>query len=116
MLAAVCNLVIDLLVVKKIGIYAASISTLISYLVLFVYRLIDVQKFQPLKINYGKMTVYFGCLMAMSILVAQRGIWLNLLNVVFGFCFAIIINRGLVGAVLKGITRKAINILHLKKR
>lgn len=45
-LAAACNLVIDLVFVHKIGIFAASISTLVSYVFLTIYRMVDVQKFQ----------------------------------------------------------------------
>ena len=46
MLAAACNLVIDLLLIKKAGIYAASLSTMLSYLFLIVYRMADVRKMQ----------------------------------------------------------------------
>ena len=51
--SAIVNLLTDLLLVKYIGIYAASVSTLISYIVLLIYRYIDVNK-KYFKININK--------------------------------------------------------------
>lgn len=115
MLAALCNLAVDILLVRRIGIYAASISTLVSYLILFVYRLIDVQKFQPLKIGYAKMFTYSGCLIAMGGMVTQRIFWVDAVNCIFGISFAVVINRKLATMMLKAITRKVSSVFHLNK-
>lgn len=115
MLAALSNLAVDILLVRRIGIYAASISTLVSYLILFVYRLIDVQKFQPLKIDYAKMLIYLGCLIAMSVIVTQRIFLVDVINCFFGIGFAVIINRKLATTMLKAITQKASGVFHLNK-
>lgn len=53
-LSALINLIINLILIKELEIYAACVSTLISYLVMFVYRLIDVKKYINLKFNYNK--------------------------------------------------------------
>ena len=47
---SVINFLINICFVRKIGLYAASISTLVSYAILTVYRMQDIKKFQ--KINY----------------------------------------------------------------
>ena len=44
MFAAFLNVVINLILIKRFGLYAASISTLISYFVIFILRYIDVRK------------------------------------------------------------------------
>ena len=49
-IAAIINLGIDLILIHQIGIFAASISTLISCAFLALYRMYDVQKIQ--KISY----------------------------------------------------------------
>ena len=41
---AILNLIIDLILIKFIGIWAAAISTMISYIFLAVYRYIDIKK------------------------------------------------------------------------
>lgn len=54
LLSGITNLVLNLLLVKKIGLYAASLSTLVAFLALLIYRYIAMQSFEPLKINFTK--------------------------------------------------------------
>lgn len=49
--AAIINLVVDLLLIKKIGIYAASISSLIAFLSMFIIRYWDVNKTVHMRIK-----------------------------------------------------------------
>lgn len=42
--AAIINFIIDIILIPYIGIYAAVVSTIISYFVLYVYRYVDVNK------------------------------------------------------------------------
>ncbi len=49
LVAAIINLVIDLLLVKSIGIYAACISTLVADLIVYYYRRKKLQKYVKLK-------------------------------------------------------------------
>jgi len=49
--AAIINIIINLILIKKIGLYAASISTLIAYMTMFVYRAIDSRKYVKLSIK-----------------------------------------------------------------
>lgn len=50
-IAAVINLMVNLALIKWIGLYAASISTLIAYLCMTIYRLKDVKKYILIKID-----------------------------------------------------------------
>ncbi|MGM9849285.1 MAG: lipopolysaccharide biosynthesis protein [Bacilli bacterium] len=49
--AAIINITINVLLIKKIGLFAASTSTLIAYLTMAIYRYIDVQKYVKIKIE-----------------------------------------------------------------
>lgn len=51
---AVINLVTDIALIKFIGLYAASVSTLLAYGVMMIYRYIDVQKYVRIKIPFRK--------------------------------------------------------------
>lgn len=51
MAAAVINLIVDLLLIKKIGLYAASLSSLIAFLIMFIIRYIDITKTIKMKIK-----------------------------------------------------------------
>ena len=55
--AAVCNIVVHLVLLKPAGLYAASLSTLVSFALLFLYRLVFIRNIFPLKIYIGKMAV-----------------------------------------------------------
>ena len=92
-IAATINLVIDLLLVKKIGLFAASSSTLVSYLFLFVYRMFDVRKFQRIEYNYGRIILFVLVLVIMCVFCWMNRFALNILNAVFGITFAIVSNR-----------------------
>lgn len=50
-LAAIINILVNLLLIKFIGIYAASISTLVSYFAMTIYRYLDVQKYVKIRIQ-----------------------------------------------------------------
>lgn len=50
-LAAIINIVINLSLIKFIGLYAASLSTTIAYFIMFIYRYIDSKKYVKIKAN-----------------------------------------------------------------
>lgn len=50
-LAAIINIVVDLILINKIKVFAASISTLVAFLAMFIFRYIDVNKTVHMKIR-----------------------------------------------------------------
>lgn len=106
MLAAALNLVIDLVCVNMIGIYAASISTLVSYLFLFIYRMINVNKFQKIKYNIPKMIGCFFVLVGMCWLCQMHTMFAVISNVLIGMVFAIVINRKMIKTIVIFIKEK----------
>ena len=50
-LGAIINIVINIIFIKRIGLYAAAISTAISYFVMMVYRHIDLKKYVNIKLE-----------------------------------------------------------------
>lgn len=57
-LAALINIVVNLSLIRNIGLYAAAISTLISYLVIMIYRYIDIKKYVDIKYDYKSILIY----------------------------------------------------------
>lgn len=108
-IASVINLLVDLVLVKYIGIYAASVSTLVSYLFLAVYRMKNVQNFQPIRYNYVNMSLYILVLVIMCI-VSWFELWyLDVLNIVLGTIFALYINRELVKSMFAMMKKRLMN-------
>ena len=103
MVAAVINLIMDLLFVNVIGVTAGSVSTLTAYFVLFVYRSIDVKKFQPIRYNVRKIIGLLAIIAAMLILCSLRIMWVDVLNIVMGILIFYITNRTFVKGILNKV-------------
>lgn len=103
-IAACINTIIDLIAIPLIGMYAASISTLVSYVFLFVYRMIDLKRFHNIKYNYKKI---IGLLLGLTLMCAVSALNINSLNyvlLIIGFVLAIYLNRKLLSQIFKRIS------------
>ncbi len=85
-MGAIINIVINLLFIKQLGLYAAALSTLISYFVMFVYFHFDLKK--HVNIQYDKLLLF------RSILIFAFIIWIyyshNIYLYVFGFIITVL--------------------------
>lgn len=98
-IAAACNLVVDLALIKFMGLYAASGSTLISYLFLFVFRMIDVKKLVKIKYDMKHFLVVMLILVGESVLCFAQMTILNIINIIFGVVAFFVLNKSFVKAV-----------------
>lgn len=105
-LAAACNLVIDLVFVYKIGIFAASISTLVSYIFLTIYRMVDVQKFQKVKFNTRRFCLLIILLVLMCAICWVNMVALNVLNIILGCIIAVVVNRKILKSILLALKQR----------
>lgn len=98
--AAACNLVVDIALIEYIGLYAASGSTLVSYLFLLIFRMNDVRKIVKIQYPYVHLFLVLVILVIESVLCFQRNFYLNCINFAIGVVVFCILNRGLVKTVL----------------
>lgn len=108
MIAALINLLIDFMLVRKIGIYAASISTLVSYALLTIYRMYDVKKFQKINYKNKKIVTILIALCAMCVCSWINTMILNIFVFIVGCIFAILLNIELI----MGMWSKLLKVLH----
>ena len=89
MLAGGVNVLINLLFVKTIGLYAASISTMCAYIILFVIRYFDIKKKMDLKITKGSTFIMMGVLYFTISSYIEYGAlrWINLALALATFAF-----------------------------
>ena len=99
--AAVINLTIDLLLIKLIGIYAASISTVAGYLFLFIFRTVDLHKRYGLTIDLARMIAYITVLLLMCAICWQKIFVLNCFNILISIVFCFSINQILIRKIIK---------------
>ena len=106
-LAAAINLAIDLLFVKHIGITAGSVSTLVAYMVLYYYRMINVQKFQKVHCDLKRQFAQLLILVAMLTMCFFQKTVLNVVNIVLGIGVAWFFNREKLMSLLRKAKRTA---------
>lgn len=95
-IAAVINLAIDILLVKPIGITAGSVSTLVAYFFLYIYRTFDSRKFQKLNYNFKKIGFLFGLVTVMLLLCFFKNFYLNCINMAAGIVLFSILNKEII--------------------
>lgn len=103
--AAVINLSVDLICVNRIGIYAASISTLTSYFVLTIYRMIDVKRFQEIHYNPISIAYMLLSLGLMCVLCWVNTLACSLVNLVIGILIMAVFNRQIIVGLLKNVKK-----------
>lgn len=104
--AAFINILIDLLLINKLGLYAASISTLISYIFLTIYRMIDVNKFINLDYNYKLIFSMFFITFILSFMIYFESIIIYVIMIIISLILSIIINKNFINLFLIKVMNK----------
>lgn len=107
--AAICNIITHLFLIKFLGLYAAAISTLISYFVMTIYRLFDISK-RYFKIHIPiNLTIISGILMTIVLLTYYyNNIYLNIGSLVIVIIYCWLINRKYLYLLLNIVKKKLI--------
>lgn len=105
-LAAVINIVVNLLLIKKIGLYAASISTIVAYASMFIYRAIDCRKYVKYKMDKKMLITIFIAYTLTFIMYYINKTWLNLVMFLGVLTFSILYNRNSLNSIKKILKRK----------
>ena len=100
-LGAVINFLVDIVFISKIGLYAASLSTLISYASVAIYRAYDIRKIVTLKWN--KRFVVSLIIMFLFVLIAyySKIIIFEVIALVLTILYAFTINKDFLVKIWK---------------
>lgn len=104
--SAIINIVINLIFVKYIGIWATVISTAVAFMLMFIYRIIDVQKYVKVKFDilmYCEMIVVF---FLVCIAYYVNNTIINIIALILIFIYFIIKNKQFIDDFLKIIFGK----------
>lgn len=106
LVGAVINVLFNLLLIKKIGLYAASLSTLLSYMIVAIYRLIDVKKYIFLHIKPTfSLYIIIAFVISMSFYYIDKPI-LNVFNVIICLIFSVFLNKKLLISIYYEINKR----------
>lgn len=107
--SAIINIGINLLLIKSIKLYAASISTLLAYAVMACYRYCDVQKYVKIKLDYKYILGFIFISIPIIVFYYFRNVIVNIFGLTIVVIFAFIANKKmLVNAVL--LIKKKFNL------
>lgn len=105
-MGAVINIVVNVVLIKFIGLYAAALSTLISYFAMMIYRHFDLKKYMNIKYEKGIFIKTILIFAFAIILYYQRNMVLNIINLVVVSLYAFFINKSFLLGTFKTIIRK----------
>lgn len=105
-LAAVINLIVNILLVKRIGLFASCISTLVAFVVLTLYRYIDVKKTINIKYNLKMILLSIVILVLVSIIYYKNIFYLNIINLIIVITIITILYGKQIIKIIKNKCRK----------
>lgn len=104
--ATLINLVFGFLFIKKIGLYATVFATLISYLVIFLYRNYKLRKYIVLKKDkYSFLSIFV--LILVTLLYYTKNLWLILVGLGVALFYTYYLNKKFIMNILKKFRKKA---------
>lgn len=103
-LAGIINLTTNILLIRTIGLYAAAISTIIAYFALFISRFLELKSKYKVFLSFKTYLSFFVLLV--SVVVSYiNSFSVNLIVLVLVTISMIIINKDLIGFMMKKILR-----------
>ena len=110
--ASMVNIIINFIFIRKLGLYAACLSTLISYFILSIYRYYDIRK--SLKIKFSFRNFILGTLFyfIISYFYYKNNIIISIICTLFTVIFSILFNRSFLISCFKMSKIKKINHLN----
>ena len=106
--AAVINILVNVILIKHIGLYAASISTVISYLAMSVYRYIDVQRYVEVRIEWKMVVVSTLFIFIVVSIYYYRNLYLCVIGALLSVVYALVYNQALIKSGFEMIKKKII--------
>lgn len=105
-MAACCNFIVNLLLIRSVGLYAASFSTFISYFLLVIFRMLNIRKFQSMVYDYKLILSCSFFLFIMGYLSHINKFSLNIINFLIGISLGIIVNKNLLKNLISKLLLK----------
>lgn len=100
-IAAAINILVNILLVNKIGLYASSFSTLVGYLITMIYRIKDSKKYLNIKFNMKKLFVMTMILIIYVVIYYFNNKILSIIGFVLFIPLILFLNKSLIKSTFK---------------
>lgn len=107
--SGILNIFLNVFLIKYIGIWAAVISTLISFVIVTIYRYIDAKEFVYFKLDYKYCFIFIIMSISNIILYYMNNFYGNFLNFILMTIFFIVVNRKYIILMISKIGGKLKN-------
>ena len=105
-IGAVINILVNIVLIKYIGLYAAALSTTLSYFVMMVYRHIDLKKYIKLKFEKNLLIKTILIYSLAIICYYQRIIYLDIICLIIVVIYCFLLNKDFIFVTLKDLKKK----------
>lgn len=99
--AGILNILINIFLVKYIGIFAAAISTVLAFLIMSIFRIVDVQKYIKLKINLKEIDMALLLFLISLLIYYFNNIFVSAIYLVLVIGYVFIDNKNYINMVFK---------------
>ena len=107
--SGISNIAINVALIKYVGLWAASFSTLLAFLIMSVYRYFDVQKYVKLKLDIKNTLVLIVLSVICIVLYYFHNYYVMAVNIAVVGCVGITFNRRMIIDILRGFKAKFLN-------
>ena len=101
--AAVINIIINMLLIKKIGLFAAALSTLVAFMFMAIVRYVDTQKYVSAPLKLKNILIVFVEIVLVVVCYYINISILSVLSLIFTIIATFIINKQLICGIIKNI-------------
>lgn len=103
---AIINLLVDFILIKSVGLFAAALSTYIGFLVMWLVRMYDIRNDWPIAVNIPKFTIMTLAATAIATVTIWTTVEIDaIMTLLFGVLF-IALNKNYIKVVIQKIKRK----------
>ena len=100
---AIVNILINILFIKYIGLYAAALSTAVSYFIMMLYRHFDLKKYVNIKFEKGIIIKSIIIFVFTICLYYSHNMFLNIINLVVVCIYSFILNKDFLNSTLNSV-------------
>ena len=105
-IGAIINIVVNIGLIHFIGLYAAAVSTAVSYLVMMVYRHYDLKKYMNITYEKGLLVKTILIFVFAIIIYYQRNLYLDILSFVVIVIYSVLMNKDFLVASKNTVLEK----------
>lgn len=105
-LGAIINILVNVVFIKSIGIYAAALSTTVSYFVMMVYRHFDLKKYINIKIETSLIIKSIIMFSITLFVYYYNNMLLNIINLIVVVIYCVLLNKVFLLSTYKTVIGK----------